>query len=148
MEPVTALATAVISILSPYLAKGAEEFMKAAGKDAYDKAKKILTTLKARWAGDEEARDQLARFEEKPERYQPVLEDILQEKLAQDKELVGELTQLLNEMDPTVEIIQKMKEAEEVMGLEAKEMASGQVRVEQEIDKGKKITGAKFDRLG
>jgi peptide subunit release factor 1 (eRF1) len=76
------------------------------------------------------------------------LEDILQEKLAQDKDLVDELTQLLNEMGPTVEIIQRMKEAEEVIGLEAQEMAGGQARVEQEMDKGKKITGAKIDRLG
>jgi hypothetical protein len=148
MEPVTTIAATVIGVLSPYLAKGAEEFIKAAGKDAYEKAKMLLGTLKARWAGDKEASEQLARFEEKPERYRPVLEDILHEKLAQDNDLMTELNRLLQEMGPTLNVVMKMKEAEDVTGLEAKEMAGGRASVTQEIEKGKNVTGAKIDRIG
>jgi hypothetical protein len=39
--------------------------------------------------------ENLKRFEEKPERYKPVLEDILQEKLSENKDLVTELSRLL-----------------------------------------------------
>jgi outer membrane lipoprotein-sorting protein len=148
MEPVTMIATAVISVLSPYLVKGAEEFIKAAGKDAYEKAKTLLATLKSRWANDQEASEQLARFEQKPERYRSVLEDILNEKLVQDENLATDLNRLLQEMGPTLNIVMKMKDAEGVTGLEATEMSGGRASVTQEIEKGKNITGAKIARIG
>lgn len=71
------LATNVMAVLMPYMTKGAEEFVKIAGKDAYEKARSFLSTLKARWIDDKEAMDGLSRFEEKPDRYAPILKDIL-----------------------------------------------------------------------
>lgn len=84
----------------------------------------------------------------KPERYQPVLEDILNEKLAQDKDFADELAHLLKEMGPTLEIVQKMKEAEDVTGLEAEDMSRSKAKVRQDIEKAEKVTGAKIDRIG
>ena len=130
MEPVSSLATTVISILSRYLAKGAEEFVESARKDAYDKARKILIALKTRWAGDEEARDELERFEQKPVLCRPVLQQMLQERLVGDNELVRTLTELLKEMGPSIEIVQKIEEAEETVGLEVGEMGGGRARIE------------------
>jgi SOS response regulatory protein OraA/RecX len=149
MDPIiTSVVTGVMTVLLPYVTKGAEEFAKAAGKDGYEKAKNLLGALKKRWSKDKEATDQLANFEKKPERYQPVLEDILAEKLSQDKEFADELAQILKEMGPTLEVIQKMKEAENVVGLEAKEMVGGKAKVDQEIEKAKNVTGSKIDRIG
>ena len=57
MDPVTAtLAANVMTVLMPYAAMGAQEFVKSAGKEAYEKAKSLLGTLKARWARDVEPR--------------------------------------------------------------------------------------------
>jgi hypothetical protein len=149
MDPIiTGLVTSVITVLTPYVKKGAGEFANAAGEVAYEKAKGLLATLKKRWVKDKEASTQLENFEKKPERYQPVLEDILAEKLSEDKEFADELAQILKEMGPTLEIIQKMEEAEDVTGLEAEEMAGGKAKVEQEIGKAKNVTGAKFKRIG
>jgi hypothetical protein len=111
MDPITAtLAANVVAVLAPYVAVGAQEFVRNAGKDAYEKAKTMLASLRAKWTGDEEATDALTRFEEKPERYAPVLEDVLNEKLAEDKELAMVLSTLLNEMGPSLEVVQKMEE--------------------------------------
>jgi hypothetical protein len=78
MDPaILNLAASIMTVLMPYATMGAQEFVKSVGKDAYEKAKSLLGTLKARWARDREATETLARFEEKPERYRPVLEDIL-----------------------------------------------------------------------
>jgi hypothetical protein len=149
MDPVTAnLATSVMTVLIPYAAKGAEEFAKSVGKDAYEKAKSLLSILKTRWAGDKEAMDTLTRFKEKPERYQTVLEDILVEKVAQDKELAKELFNQLNNMGPELEIIQKMKEARRVRGLEVEEMNKGRARVYQDIERSEDLGGGKFGRIG
>ena len=148
-DPVTAtLAANVITVLIPYAAMGAQEFVKSAGKDAYEKAKSLMATLKARGAEDEEATATLARFQEKPERYQPVLKDILEEKLIQDQELDTELATLLNEMGPSLEIIQQMEEGRRVTGLEAEQMSGGRARVRQDIERGEDVAGVRIGRIG
>jgi len=142
------LVTNVIAILAPYLAKGAKEFVEVAGEVAYEKAKSLLATLKAKLAGDKEATENLENFEKKPERYQPVMEDILKEKLAQDEDLAAELDRQVKEMGPTLEIIQKMKVAKDAKGLEADEFAKGKAKVIQEIDEAENVIGAKIGRIG
>ena len=149
MDPVTVtLATNVMTVLMPYAAMGAQEFVKSAGKEAYEKAKSLLGTLKARWAGDEEATDTVARFEEKPERYRPVLEGILEEKITQDKQLAAELATLLEEMGPDLEVVQRMEEGRRITGLEAEQMSGGRAKVRQDIGRGEDVTGARIGRIG
>jgi hypothetical protein len=149
MDPVTAsLAANVVAVLAPYVAVGAQEFARNVGKEAYEKAKTMLAALRAKWAGDEEATDALTRFEEKPERYAPVLEDVLKERLAEDKELAAVLSTLFNEMGPSLEVIQQMEEGRRVMGLEAEEMAGGRASVRQDIGTGEDVTGARIRRIG
>lgn len=149
MEPIiTTLAGNAISILTPYVKSGAEKFASEIGKDVAEKAKNLLNTLKTRFYGDKFAEGSLDRFEKDPEKYQSTLEDVLKEKLVEDKSLFDELKRLLKEMDPNLNIIQKMKEAEEVTGLETQEMYEGNAKVVQEFEKGKKITGMKIGRIG
>src|SRR5215212_2239628 len=149
VDPVTvSLAANVVAVLAPYAAVGAQEFARNVGKEAYEKAKGMLAALRAKWAGDEEATDALTRFEEKPERYAPVLEDVLKEKLAEDKELAAVLSTLLNEMGPSLEVVQKMEEGRRVMGLEAEEMTGGRATVDQDIGRGEDVTGARIRRIG
>src|SRR5829696_9226347 len=137
-----------MTVLMPYAAMGAQEFVKSAGKEAYEKAKTLLGTLKARWAGHEEDTDAVARFEEKPERYQPVLEGILEEKITQDRELAAELTTLHEEMGPSLEVTQRMEEGRKITGLEAQQMSGGRARVRQDIGRGEDVTGARIGRIG
>ena len=149
MDPVSAtLAENIMTVLMPYAAMGAQEFVKSAGKEAYEKAKSLLRTLKARWAGDEEATDAVARFEEKPERYRPVLEGILEEKITQDEQLAAELATLLEEMGPSLEVVQRMEEGRRITGLEAQQMSGGRARVRQDIGRGEDVTGARIRRIG
>jgi hypothetical protein len=108
----------------------------------------LLTTLRSRWTGDREASENLERFEEKPDRYRPVFEDILTEKLASDRSLATDVERILKEMGPTLDIVQRMDRGEQVVGLEAKEMVGGSARIEQDIKEAKDVKGAKIDRLG
>ncbi len=149
MNPeIASLAAGVMTVLVPFARLGAEEFARATGRSAYEKAKNLLGALKSRWAGDEEAADALARFEEKPERYAAVLEDVLLEKLNRDEELATVLAVLLSEMGPNLEVIQEMEEGRRVTGLEAEEMSGGRARVTQRIERGEDVTGAKIERIG
>jgi hypothetical protein len=149
MDPVAiSLASSVIGVLMPYAKKGAEEFISSAGKDAYEKSKAILETLKRRWSGDEEATETLEHFEQKPERYKSAIEDILEEKLAQDKDLAEELQKILKDMGPDLEIIQIIKTAENITGLEADDFIKGKAKVTQEMDHAKDVTGTRIKRIG
>ena len=51
-------------------------------------------------------------------------------------------------MEPTLEIIQQMEEGKDIIGLKAKGMRSGGVRISQDITKAERVTGAEFDTLG
>jgi hypothetical protein len=149
MDPITAsLAAKVVSVLAPYVVVGAEEFVRNAGKDAYEKAKSMLAALRAKWTGDKDATEALTHFEDKPERYAPVLEDVLTEKLAEDKELAVVLSTLLEEMGPSLEVVQKMEEGRKVTGIEAEEMTGGRATVDQDIGTGEDVTGARIRRIG
>lgn len=133
MDPtVIDLTTKVMAILLPFVSKGAEEFASKVGDAAFEKAKSILSTLRTKWSGDEEALDGLAHFEEKPARYKAMLEDILQEKLAKDKDLSATLSRLLQEMGPTLEVVQTMEESRGVTGLRARTVHGGTVKVSQD----------------
>ncbi len=133
MDPaIIDISTKVMAVLLPFITKGAEEFASKVGDAAYEKAQTLLTLLKQRWSGDHEAKESLALYEQKPQRYQAVLEDILQEKLAEDHDLFIQVVRLLQEMGPTLEIIQHMEEGKNIIGLEAREMKSGRARVTQQ----------------
>jgi tetratricopeptide (TPR) repeat protein len=93
------LATKVTPILMAYVSMEAEEFARKFSSAAYENTRTLLSTLQERWSKDKEAADNLARFTEKPERYKPVVEDILQEKLAEDQHLTTALSRLLHEVE-------------------------------------------------
>ncbi|MCJ7443814.1 MAG: hypothetical protein MUO26_04675 [Methanotrichaceae archaeon] len=145
---ISILASNVVSILAPYLAKGADVFAQEAGKAAFHKTKNLLETIKKRWSGDKEARTSLELFEEKPARYESVIEDILKEKLEHDDEFAVQLQKILYDMEPEIEIIQKMKVGENIIGLEVNEIIGGKTRVTQEVEQAKDVVGAKIKQIG
>ncbi|NOR47142.1 MAG: hypothetical protein GQ533_03725 [Methanosarcinaceae archaeon] len=152
MDPfIATLAANAVAVLIPYVKKGAEEVASEVGKAAAEKIKILLNTLEARFSEDKEATDNLERFEEKPERYKSALEDILLEKLDQDKNLVAELKKLLKEIKDAslnIDVYIKMTEGEDVTGIRGKGMKKGNAKVSMEIEKGKKVTGVDVEQIG
>ena len=148
MEPVTTIAAAAVGILTPYVAKAGEEFAKAAGKEVYEKAKKLFTYVKAKFSGNEDAAATLNLYEKKPERYEAALKGLLVEELEKDSKFAAELSAQLREIGPCIEVIQKMKKGEGVTGLELDQMASGKAHVRQDIDEGLNVTGVHIKKIG
>ena len=132
----------------PYVKKGAESISNAAAKDVYEKSKAVFEALKKRWTGDKEATETLVLFKEKPDRYKAAIEDLLREKLKQDKEFNEYMHKMLNDFEPELEIFQRLKTAENVTGLESEELIKGKVKVSQEIENAKNVTGTKIKRIG
>ena len=150
MDPVIIdLATKVMAVLLPFVSKGAEEIASKVGEAAYEKAASLLSTLKQRWSGDPIATADLTRFEEEPDEvYQAVLKKTLQKKLTEDKGLAAELTQLMQEIGPTLKIIQKMEVGKDVTGVKAGAIKRGDVAVEQTMTDAQGVTGVQADTIG
>lgn len=145
------LAATVISAVTPLILKGATAVARTAGDIAAEKASAILSTLKQKFARDGEAAGTLKRFEANPERYKPMMEDILSEKLGADPQLSAELKKLLDEMGASLKVVQEMGDVSgEVTGVEASEIRRGSnVSVDQKAGNvSGKITGARIDRIG
>ncbi len=146
MDPTT-LVTNVMTVLIPYVTKGAEEFARLLGEATYNKAKNLFDILRTHLSGDKEASYSFDCFQEKPKRYQPVVEDILKEKLAQDHAFAADLEDILKEMGPELSIVQRMQVGEKITGLEADEMAGGTATITQEIDQATDVVGARIKRI-
>jgi hypothetical protein len=147
MDPAT-LAGTVISILTPYVTKGAKELVETAGQLAYDHAKKLFNTLKSRWSADPVAADSLSRFEKKADVHGPVLKEIVEERLKTDQQLFEEVSQTVKDLGPRLDILVKMAEGEDVTGLRAKNVTRGDVKVSVDVGKGKNVKGADIENLG
>ena len=63
---ISALATSVVAVLTPYLVKGASKFAEEFGKDAYEKAGTLLTALRSRLAGKPKGEQALTNCEAAP----------------------------------------------------------------------------------
>lgn len=149
MDPiVTTLATNAVAALIPFMKKGAEKFATDFGEVAAEKAKSLFDTIDKRFSGDKEAADTLTHFEEKPEGYKDDVKKILEDKLAQDKEMVDELSRLLKDIGITLEITIDAEEAEKVIGLRSKALKRGKVKINEKTKKAEEVIGAEIDTIG
>jgi hypothetical protein len=98
---ISAIVTAAITILSPYLAKAGEEAAKKVGSAAWEKATEIHQAIKARFKKEEDSypAQTLEQFEKDPEKRKGAMEDVLKEIMEQDTEFSARLLSLLEEAD-------------------------------------------------
>lgn len=142
-----ALAASVISLVSPFLAKGAQEFAKEAGKDAYAQVKALVERLALWWKGDAVAGALVSAFPAKPVNSAKMLGMSLTTALNGDASFAADVSRLVSASGPYVEVVQRIKVAEGVTGAEIGEMLRGTLRVVQEMETAKGVTGTKIGTL-
>lgn len=150
MDPAS-IAAALGTLLAPFLKKVAEDFAGEAGKYVQGRAKALWARLRSRMEGEPEAKEALDRFEADPEGGKAGFESAVGGRLAADASLRDELAAALAEIQrqaPHVTVVQRMKEAEGVTGVEARAFRRGTVEVTQEAESAKDVRGAKFDEIG
>ncbi len=143
-----ALVATVISIVGPYLAKGAEEFAKSAGTAALDGAKALIARLSRWWSQEPVAEAAAKSFKSDPEHYAKVLGEQLKHDLAKDEAFAGELRRLVEGLGPSVKVIQKIEVARGVTGADIGSLVGGHIHVEQEIRDAQNVTGFKANTVG
>lgn len=101
------VATAVVTVLSPYFVEAAKAGAKKIGEATVGGAGKLYQTLKKRLTGPAEEKA-LAKLEAEPERpdAQAALRLFLEERLAAEPDLLAEVARLVEEVRPGVSIQQ------------------------------------------
>src|SRR5690242_7091371 len=102
------LAASVISLVAPYLAKGAEEFAKTAGKVAFEQCEPLVGRLRRWWSGDPDAAAAADNLAKDPQKYGTLLGQLLSTDLTKDPAFAAELRSLVEGMGPNIEVIQNM----------------------------------------
>ena len=144
----SALVATIMSIVSPYLVKGAEEFAKSAGKAAFDGTKALVERLSRWWKDDPIANAAATSFKSDPEHYGKLLGVQLEHDLAKDESFADELRALVDSLGPAVDVVQRMEVARGVTGADIGTLVSGQVRVQQNIRDAQDVTGFKGGKVG
>jgi len=142
------LAATVLGLIAPYLAKGAEEFAKEAGKQAFDKIGAVVDRLRAWWSKDPVAAALASELPASPEDNSKMLGERLARAMERDPSLSSDLSRLVSESGPYVDVVQKIEIAKGVTGAKIKEAIRGTLSVKQEMKNADSVTGVEIDKLG
>jgi hypothetical protein len=148
MDPISIVVGSAISLLKPYVSKGAEEFIKSAGKDAYEQTKELFTWIKSKFNNSDEGSGLITLFESRPERYEAPFTELIEERAASDPQFSSELSEKVKSAAPYIHVVQKIDRAKDVTGVVTRELRKGTVEVNQDIGTGEDIVGVKVDRIG
>jgi hypothetical protein len=94
-DAMEALAATVTSLVAPYLAKGAEEFAKEAGREAFDKVRDLVNRLQVWWTGDAVAGALVGDLQTNPVEGSKMLGERLAFAMSRDSSLAAEVKQLV-----------------------------------------------------
>jgi len=72
----------------------------------------------------------------------------LERAMSKNEALAKDVRALVDQLGPSVDVIQKMEVARGVTGADIGTLISGQVRVNQEIRDAQNVTGFKADKVG
>ena len=142
------LASEAIALLTPFVISGTKKIANSLSKVAMEKLDTFITRLKQRWSGNPVAENTLQRFENDPDRYAPMMEDMLKEEMEQDESFVQEVKTMIKEIKPHIKIVQNLDKGEDVTALKARKVGKERnIDIEMNIKEGKNITGAELDDL-
>ena len=151
MDPAT-IAAGAAALLAPYLKKAGEEFAGEAGKYVQEKARVLWQKIRAKLDGDPPAKVVLDKFEANPDAHAEEFKAKVEEKIGADKPLGDQISADVADVKakaPYVRVVQKIKEAEDVVGVKANRLKAGTVDVDQGIEVAKgKIVGVDIGDIG
>lgn len=143
-----ALAGLAISIVAPYMVKGAEAFAQEVGTEAFTAVKAVVDRLRKWWSNEPVAAATAEALPSDPEKYSEILAGLLSSDLAKNEELASELKTLTDHVGPHAHVVQRIEVADGVTGADIEELVTGTVHVEQDMKEAHDVTGFKAKRVG
>lgn len=147
MDP-TAIATAVLGALGPYLVKAGEEAAGELGKKALAKGEAILMALWTRWQNKPAMTARLASYQADPVANRDALLVTLSNEIENEPDFASTLDGLLHTEEPEAYVQQVARKGGELTGAKIRELLSGSVNVHQTLVDGGKAIGIEIERFG
>jgi len=145
---VEALAGLAISIVAPYIAKGAEALAQEVGTEAFGAVKAVADRLRSWWSREPVAAAAAESLASEPEKYSSILTQLLTSDLAKDDDFAAELRALTERLGPNVQVVQRIEVAKGVTGADIEQLVTGNVRVEQDMKEAQDVTGFRAKTVG
>jgi len=145
---VEALAGLAISIVAPYIAKGAEALAQEVGTEAFGAVKAVADRLRGWWSREPVAAAAAESLASEPEKYSSILTQLLTSDLAKDDDFAAELRALTERLGPNVQVVQRIEVAKGVTGADIEQLVTGNVRVEQDMKEAQDVTGFRAKTVG
>jgi hypothetical protein len=144
-----ALAVGAVTLLSPFVRKAAEEFSGEVGKKIWATTARLFSGLKEAFTADRKATEVLSRYERDPESERDALSDVLAARMGADAGLAAMVEAAITEakrVGGELRVVQKVVEAERVVGLRARRLDPGRsVDVDQDVKHVTEVTGIIID---
>ena len=93
----------------------------------------------------------MERFETEPESVRSEMELMLLDRLTSDKQLAEDVAAIIGGVrtgGPHIVVVQRARDAEELLGAEARRLTRGTLQTIQEADTLRKASGVKIDEIG
>jgi len=148
MDPIT-IAAGAVALLGPFVSHAAQEFAGAAGQAVWKKTEALFSMISNRLGGDKNAKQSIDDFVRDPAAGAEGFRATLATSLASNPEFLKQVSDLLAEVKqagPQIKVVQRMQEAQGVVGVKAKSIKKGGVDVTQEIGKASgTVVGVQID---
>lgn len=149
MDPVLLiLAGKALQLVSPYLATGGEKIAESLGEGIGNQVREALGRIRARFRSDPARAVVLERYAVDPQANEGEAKVALAEAMDEDAGFRAEIERDVNRFGSVLSIVQRIKDGEEVTGVEIQQVKSGLIQVHQEVEKGKNVVGAKIHTFG
>jgi len=142
------LAGTLVTLLAPYFIKGAEKFAAKAGRPASQKVESLWNRITGQFHGDKEITKELSDFRKNPGRNASILADDLHQEMKKNENFASDLTMILNDLGPSINIIQEFDEAKTIVGARIAKFQNGSLYVEQRAKIVEEALGAHIKELG
>ena len=138
----------LVSVLTPFFIKGGEQFAAEAGRSAFQKVESLWNRITSQFHGDKTITKDLSDFRENPGRNASILADDLHQEMEKNEDFASDLIKILNDLGPSINIIQEFDEAKNIVGIRIAKFRNGSLYVEQRGKKGENLLGGHIEEVG
>lgn len=143
-----AVIASVLGVVAPYLSIGADAFARQVGRETGEKVGELFETWAKRHTGNAQAEQTLDDFRAEPRRHARAVAELLLSELESDQGFADELNRLLKGIEPEINVIQNIGNAQHIVGADVGSLRNGRVNVGQTIESAGVVKGYVGNEVG
>lgn len=149
MDPtLMTLAGKALQLVAPYVARGGAKVADALGEAIGAQLKEVVDRIRARFRLNPENASMLEQYAEDPTSNEPKARAALAREMEADPGFRAEIAAGVKRFGPVLNIVQRIRDGENVTGVEIESVRNGLMQVHQAMDRANGVVGAKINTFG